>query len=152
MYDSRWPHMTPIDSRPLPGLDIFECADALRQANAVAKRTQTKPFYNAQTGGIFFARGQTPQAGPFEMPFKSVDGFVHKREQHELDTVVNYINLSLVPDREKERWTAQHERRAELERENETKRHLDERQKDAESYATYLSRKRRGVETKVVTL
>ena len=143
--------MIPLDGRPIPGLDVFERREAERQSRAVASRTQTKPFFNLQTGNIFLARGPVPQMG-FTMPFKTLEGTIMKREQHELDDFISYCNLSLVSNSTKDRWSAQHEKRAESDREKKRQEFFEERRGDALSYAEHRSKVRRGVQTKVVTL
>lgn len=148
MFDNRWPHMIPLDGRHVPGLDVLQRRAANRIGRAIASRTQTVPFFNLNTGGIFFARGQTPQMGPYEMPF--LDSKLP--EPHEVDHIVSYMNLALVPSDTKERWANAQEKRQKHEQEEKRGKGLEDRRHEIENYAEFVSRKRRGTQTLVKVL
>ena len=144
--------MIPLDGRGVPGLTWFESAQAERVGNAIARRTQTKPFFNTMTGGIFFARGQTPNMGPYELPFKPDGEGVRPIPEHDIDNLVAYINLSLIPQETKDKWEKGHDDRAKHDAKEANEKMFEDRRHDIENYAEFLSRKRRGVGTVVQTL
>ena len=147
-YDRRFPHMYPLDGRGIPTLAPLDRAKAEKIGRDIARRTQTVPFFNLITGGIFFSRGNTPSFGPYELPF--VDA--KTPEGHEIDNVVAYMNLALVPDEQKEMWRAGHEERKAHEKVEAQKKDVETRRHDIEDYAAHLSRARRGTQTTVQVL
>jgi hypothetical protein len=151
--DSRYPHLIPLDGRPVNGLDVFERNHAVRVGRAIGARTQTRPFFNLNTGAIFFSRRDCPQhGGVYEMSFKPVGEQSRVVQDHEIDEMVNYMNLSLVPESVKDEWTAGHAKREENEKEKWMESKAEGGAHEAENYAAFLSRKRRGVGTLVKAL
>lgn len=154
MYsDSRYPHLVPLDGRHVHGLDCFEVKEAVRVGRAIGSRTQTHPFFNLNTGAIFFSRRECPQrGGVYEMSFKPAGEQSRVVQDHEIDELVNYMNLSLVPEEVKDKWTEGHKAREEHEKSEWFNEKAEAKSKDVEDYAAFLSRKRRGVGTVVQTL
>lgn len=151
-FDRRYPHMIPIDGRHIPGLDDSDRRSAERVGKLIASRTQTHPFWNLYTGGIFFSRYAQPTMAPYELPFKPNGGPARRMEPHQIDEVVSYINLSLIPDETKEKWRAQKESAAERELADSRRAKVQDDAHDIESYAAFLDRKRRGTQTLVKVL
>lgn len=140
-------------SYSLPRVDRRDAAHIRSVGIQIGRRTQTTPFYNTLSGAIFFARGPTPQMGPYSLPVTDPEtGTMLKSRIEGIDDVVSFINLALIPQSIKDRWAAQEARREELARENATEEHLASRRKEAVSYAAHVDRKRRGVQTHVVAL
>lgn len=150
-YDRRYPHMIPLDGRAVTGLSDSEKNAAVRIGKSVASRTQTHPFYNLYTGGIFFSRYTAPTMAPYEMPFKP-NGMVRRIEDHQIDQIVSYMNLSLIPDSVKEKWEKQRESTEQHDRREAQRADIEGRAHEFEDYATFRDRKRRGTQTVVKVL
>lgn len=151
MYDSRFPWMTPVDGRPLPGLSLDDARSALRVALSVCSRTGTRCFYNTVTGKLLFVYGNDPDGGPLQVPFRRLDG-IEKYTTTSTDAMVEYIRLGLLARREKDRIAEQNDRAEKQEKEKLGQKFRDDVRSDVLSYAAFLDRRRRGVASHIVAL
>ena len=147
-YDSRFPFMIPLDGRPVTGVGAIELARIVRVGKTIARRTQTNPFFDLQTGSIFFARGEVPNMGVHRVPV--IDAKLP--EDHEVDNIVSYMNLSMVPNHVKEQWEKGHEHRNKHDKVEKKMRAIEDRTHEIEDYAAHVSRRRRGTQTVVQVL
>lgn len=142
-YDNRFPWMFRI--KDAPGLSPFERKEADRVAKSVCGRCFINCSFNARTGGLFFHYTPEPDSGPFEMTFKPIGEELHRVTDTDIEDVVRIIQYGKASRREKDRW-AEREKQAEQDRkQKENQRFKDDVRPDAEDYAAFKSRTRRGV-------
>lgn len=145
LYDSRYPHLVPVDGRPLGGLSHSDKQDAERIARAVAVPTGTKCFYNIITGKLLFVYGQEPVGGPLQIPFRGASG--HRNyDGAGLTAMVEYIRLGKMSPTEKDRIAKQNEAAERQEKERLGQQFRDDVRPDVLAHAKFLSERRRGTQ------
>lgn len=150
MLDRRYPHFCRLSDAPI---DAQVKSRARRLGDSVARRTGTNYVFNKESGGLYFFYGPDPVAGPVEVPIAPQWWDTRKPcREDDADAIVRYINLGKMPAREKDRQLFRAEEAEKQEKSRQKSAMVHDRAHDIESYATHLDRKRRGVETKVVTL
>lgn len=145
MYDRRFPHMHPIDGRPMPGCESE--ASVRNFARAVASRTGTYPFWNSNTLAVFFSITNTPDVGPMAVNMAQI-----KRGGSVVDDAVSYINRGKMSRADKDRIAASNQQKESWRKQDEMASMLEERRPDAIDYAEYLDKRRRGVGNVSVTV
>ena len=138
--------MLPIDGAlPLPHT---EAREARRIGRSVAASTGRYCFYNRAKHELFFAlRPNEPNFGmPVTVPMRTLGGEPIRHEAGEIDDVVYVINLGKADASEKNKEVAKKEREEEREKSEHNDRWVVEREKDAQAYAAFLDRRRRGVQ------
>lgn len=143
-YDNRWPMMFPLDGRPIPDLSSDAFAHAQEIGKSVTERTFTKAFYNAATGKILFTYGSEPDGGPLQIHFR-LPGGCAKYGPSQMSDMVEYIKLGTVPRAVKDKWAEMEKKEDEYQKEQARLRFSEETRKNAEDYAAFLSRRRRGM-------
>ena len=151
-YDSRYPHLTPVDGRPLPGLSMSDKAAAERIANHVGSRTQTRCFFNCLTGKLLFVYGTEPVGGPLSISFKPIGQDAINYDTGRLEAMVEYIRLGRMSPEEKDRIAKQNERAEQQEREALGQKFRDDVRSDVLGYAAFLDQRRRGTQKLILGL
>lgn len=149
-YDNRYPWMTPVDGRPLPGMSSTDAARVRRWAGQIQSRTGLKPFYNSNFKNVLFALGDEPFGGPITVPVYQGNA-VREVQPQEIDDACSAIGLARLSRAEKDRIAARNAQLAQWERDEKSNKHCDERRPGALDYARYRDQKRRGVGKVIAT-
>lgn len=142
MLDRRYPEFQPVEHAS--ALCDVERERAKSIADEVCRRTGTKCAWNAKTFSLHFYYGAV-DVPAFAFPFMIDHKGVMPVNQSDIEDMVKLIRLGQLPREEKEEIAEQNRARQEYENAKEKERlHADVRP-DAQGYADFLLRKRRGV-------
>lgn len=136
MLDRRFPVIARIDEAP---------PEVRRSAEEVARRTGTTPLYNKAVRKIIWVYGSEVTGGPLQVQAK-------RYESHEIDRMVEYIQMGKIGRKAKDRIAVSNAAMEEHDRKEQNGRMLADRRPDALKRAAFLDRKRRGTATAVVAL
>jgi hypothetical protein len=145
-YDRRYPWMTPVDGRPLPNVSHGDAMHIRWWAGQIAARTGLKPFYNSNFRNVLFALGNEPHGGPVAIDAVHRDGTFKTICVQDIDDACKLIGMGRLKRAEKAKIAAAAKQREQWEKNDKTDAFLAERRPDAEYYAGFLDRKRRGVD------
>lgn len=144
-YDKRYPWMTPVDGRPLPNVSAGDAMHIRWWAGQIASRTGLKPFYNANFRNVLFALTNEPFGGPVAIDAVHRDGTFKKVTVTDIDDACKLIGMGRIKREEKAKVASKNKQLEQWKKNDKIESHLAERRPDAEYYAGYLDRKRRGV-------
>jgi len=110
-----------------------------RFADSVGRRTGVKMCYNERTGGLFCYYGDTPDHGPCEIPEKfNLNGT-------DVDDTVRMLQYGHRSREEKDRQLEAQERAEKVKVENDRQQYIEDSRPGVIEKASFLERKRRGV-------
>lgn len=143
MLDRRFPQFQRITEAS--ALSDAERLRAQKIAEEVGRRTQTSCAWNAQTHSLHFYYGSV-DVSAFAFPFLVGRDGVAPVRQGDVEDMVALIRLGQLPPDEKDYIAAQNKVKEEYEALTQRQRFEDEIRPDAQDYADFLSRKRRGTQ------
>lgn len=142
MLDSRYPMLFRVFEAPNLAPDVRTKAQMF-VAKVMARVPGAKGVYNAESKRLYFYF-KDPSGGPLTVPIIGEDAW--PLDQRDEDDCVSILNLSLVPWEERDKARKAREAEEAKDKVQAEEKKKAERRPGIQDHASFLSRKRRGVQ------